>query len=89
MKDFCSISLVGCIYKVLAKTLTLRLKFVLPSIIMESQNAFLPGRQILECSLLANELIDGRMKFERSWIICKVDMEKAYDHVNWGYLDWI
>lgn len=21
--------------------------------------------------------------------MCKVDMEKAYDHVNWGYVDWV
>lgn len=22
-------------------------------------------------------------------VICKVDMEKVYDHVNWSYVDWV
>lgn len=43
----------------------------------------------MDCSLLANEAIDAMLKAERTRILCKVDIEKAYDHVNWGYLNWI
>lgn len=37
---------------------------------------------ITYCSLLANEPIDAMLKARRTGILCKVDMEKAYDHVN-------
>lgn len=55
LKDYRPINLMGCIYKILAKTLANRLKTVLPDIILESQHAFIPSRQMTDCSLLANE----------------------------------
>lgn len=68
IKDYHPISLLGCIYKVLAKTLALRLKEVFSVVIMETQNVFLPGRQITECSLVANELIDARFRKGRAYL---------------------
>ena len=44
VKDFRPISLVGGIYKILAKILANRLRLVLPNIISPSQNAFVQGR---------------------------------------------
>ena len=44
VKDFKPISLVGGIYKILAKILANRLRLVLPNIISPSQNAFVQGR---------------------------------------------
>lgn len=41
LKDFCPISLVGGVYKILAKVLANRLKLLLDKIIFSSQNAFL------------------------------------------------
>lgn len=48
--------------------------------------AFLKGRQILDASLLANELVDSRVKQKQPGIQCKLDIEKSYDHVNWNFL---
>jgi hypothetical protein len=42
-KDFCPISLVGDIYKIISKDLANRLKMVLEKIISRSQNAFIRG----------------------------------------------
>lgn len=43
----------------------------------------------INCSLLANECIDAVMNAGRVGIICKIDMEKAYDHINRAYMDWV
>ena len=47
LKDFRPISLVGSIYKLLAKMLVNRVKKVVGKVISRSQNAFVEGRQIL------------------------------------------
>ena len=56
IKDFRPISLIGGVYKILAKVLASRLRMVLGEIISAPQNAFVLNRQIL-FSLLMNVLI--------------------------------
>jgi hypothetical protein len=58
IKDFRPISLVGGMYKIIAKLLANRLSVVLGNIISPSQNAFVKGRQILDSVLIANECLD-------------------------------
>ncbi|RVW97910.1 Transposon TX1 uncharacterized 149 kDa protein [Vitis vinifera] len=57
--DFRPISLLGGLYKLLAKVLANRLKKVIDKVVSHDQNAFVKGRQILDASLIANEVIDN------------------------------
>ena len=86
IKDFRPISLVGSIYKLLSKVLANRLRVVLDSLISETQNSFVGGRQILDSVLIANECLDSRLKCHSPGVVCKLDIEKALDHVNWDAL---
>ena len=55
--NFRPISLSNSIYLIIAKVLANRLRAVLPSIISPFQSAFLPGRQMSESIVLAEEIV--------------------------------
>ena len=86
ISDYRPISLIGCIYKVLAKVLVRRMVKVMDKLISENQNAFVGGRQIVDASLVANECVDGHLRSKEPEVLCKLDIEKAYDYVSWDFL---
>ena len=86
LKDFRPISLVGSVYKLLAKVLANKQKLVMGEVIFDSQQAFVQGRQILDAVLIANVALDSRLKENTSGLLLKIDIEKAFDHVNWDFL---
>uniref|UniRef100_A0A2N9H5P7 Reverse transcriptase domain-containing protein n=1 Tax=Fagus sylvatica TaxID=28930 RepID=A0A2N9H5P7_FAGSY len=85
-KDFRPISFISGVYKILSKVLANRLSLVLDKVVSASQNAFIGGRQILDSVLIANECLDSRLKSNTPGVLCKLDLEKAYDHINWNFL---
>lgn len=66
-------------YKVLAKVLAKRRKNVTRKVVSKSCS-LIKGRQILDVVLIANEAIDSMLKSD-TCVVCKVDIENAYDHV--------
>ena len=84
--EFRPISLLGGLYKLMAKVLANRLKMVLDKVVSVDQNAFVRGRQILDASLIANEVVDYWQKRKEKGLVCKLDIEKAYDNISWSFL---
>jgi hypothetical protein len=89
VKDFRPISLTGSIYKIISKVLANKLREVLGSLLSPSQNAFIQSRQIQDSGLIANESLDSQVNSGIPRLICKLDLEKAYDHVNWKFLMYL
>jgi len=56
-------------------------------LISETQTTFVKDGLILDGILIANELVDEARKSKKELMPFKVDFEKAYDSVDWGYLD--
>jgi len=60
---------------------------IIGRVISETQTTFMKDRQILDGILIANEVVDEAKKSKKEFMLFKVDFEKAYDLVDWGYLD--
>nr|GEX36318.1 RNA-directed DNA polymerase, eukaryota [Tanacetum cinerariifolium] len=84
---FRPISLVGSVYKIIAKILANRLVGILGDIVSEVQSAFIAGRQILDGPFIPNEVLQWCKIKKKQSLIFKVDFEKAYDSVRWDFLD--
>lgn len=82
LTDFRPISLIGNVYKIISKALTERLKTVMHKLVETQQLAFVKGRQIMDAIIMANECGDFRVRSKVPAILCKLDIQKASDHLN-------
>lgn len=83
------ISLVTSLYKILSKVLSLQLKGVMECVVSSTQSAFIQEKQILDSIMIANGCVDGRWRDKEPGVVCKLDIEKAYDRIDWDFLFWV
>lgn len=88
ISQFRSISLCSVLYKLVTKVLANRLKFLLPDLIATTQSSFVPKRQITDNIILVQEVIHSMHKKRtgKGIMMLKLDLEKAYDRLNWDFL---
>ncbi len=80
------ITLLGSMYKILAKTLARRLQVFFPSVIRPGQTSFVEGRNILDNTFLAQEAQDWAEESNQDLVLLLLDFEKAFDRIEWSFL---
>ncbi|GBG80831.1 hypothetical protein CBR_g31387 [Chara braunii] len=87
IRNYRPITLLTVVYKMLAKALANRLIPVLDQIIHPTQTGFVKSRRIQDNILLVNELLKLTRQDKQNLAVVFIDFEKAYDHVDWLFLD--
>ena len=85
------ISLCNIVYKIITKLLVSRLRNILHKLISPTQAAFIPGRWIVENQVIVHEMLHSfkTRKVKSGLMAIKIDLQKAYDRVNWNFLQAI
>lgn len=83
---FRPIALCNVIYKVISKVIANRLKPLLPLLISPEQSSYVEGRQILDNIILSHKVIHSLKHTRKAGMILKLDLSKAFDKLNWMYI---
>jgi hypothetical protein len=66
-----------------------RISQVAQKVISTSQTAFIPDHNIIEGVIVLHETLHEMHRKKQSGIILKIDFEKAYDKLNWNFIQQI
>ena len=86
VSNWCPITLLNVDYKILTKLFAKRLKDILPKIVAPDQRGFIAGRHLSESILDVYALIDLILERDDDYFLCSIDVQKAFDSVNWEFL---
>jgi hypothetical protein len=87
IQQYRPIYLLNVSFNSFTKVGTNRISKVAHSVIKPTQTAFMPGRHILEGVIVLHETIHKLHMKKMNGVLLKIDFEKAYDKVNWSFLE--
>ncbi|XP_062109882.1 uncharacterized protein LOC133821750 [Humulus lupulus] len=86
--DYRPIACCNTLYKCISKMICSRLSEVLPHLISQNQGAFVRGRSLAHNILIFQDLIENyNRKNSSPRCALKIDLSKAYDTVDWCFLE--
>ena len=88
LNNWCPISLTNSDYKLLAKSIAIRLSSVISSIVNEDQVGFLNGRNISTVIRLIDDTINYLEKSERPGLVLALYYKSAFNTVSKEYIVW-
>lgn len=85
--QFSPISLCNVLVKLISKVLANRLKLLMFKLAGKCKLSFIPGRTMMDNIIIAQEMVQSirRRKGNQTSFILKVDLEKAYDIMDWSF----
>ena len=86
VEDFRPISLSNSIYLIIAKVLANKLQEVIGELVGPFQSAFIPGRQLVDGTVVAREIVAAWRQKGTKGFIWEVDFAKAYGSLDWAFL---
>ena len=88
LNNYKPISLCNTVYKIITKIIVARLRPFLDKIISPLQTAFVPGRKGIDNVIVVQEIIHtlSRKKGRVGYMAIKIDLEKAFDKLEWGFI---
>jgi hypothetical protein len=87
LRNWRPITLLGSVYKCIAKLLARRIQPWLMQLVRPNQTGFMKGRSIIDNVFLAIEAMEWATETNQPMVMLLLDFEKAYDRVEWGFLE--
>lgn len=89
ISQFRPICLSNVLIKVISKVLANRVKRVIGDLAGKWQSSFIPNRQATDNIVIAQEVVHSmrRGTGRKRGMVVKIDLEKAYDRIDWTFLE--
>ena len=86
--NYCPICLCNTVYKMVTKIIVARIRPYLDKLVFPLQSAFVLGRRSVDNAIVVQELIHtiSSKKCKVGYMAIKVELEKAYDKVEWSFI---
>lgn len=89
INQFRPISVCNVLYKIITKTIVIRLRQAMQTLVKQNQSSVIALRNISDNIIIVQEIIHymKTTKSKKGWMVVKVDLEKAYDRIWWDFLE--